>query len=188
MMQNKEFNISDKIKEIGIGNVLLIAVFLICLIYFVIYSIIFYTSKLFNNKVDIYYDYNNSIEYSVDSENDFYKTELVTSNSIFYNIEDIIEVIISNLKNQKYDTVASIFSNDAKRNLKFSENQIEDKLKEFSEIYISNDKKCELTHVYYLNNTNIYICKIKNSNGEEKQITLNVDFEELTYKIENFEF
>lgn len=189
MDKEKDYNLSDKIKEIGIGNSILIFVFIIFLIYFIISSIGYYGKKIFGGKeVNIYYDYDNFEEYSLDTENNFYKTELVTDSTIFYNIEDIIKVIFRKITDKEYRDVYSIFSGNVKRNYDLSEKQILEKLEGFNNNYLFENSNVELKKIDHIINSNIYICYLNNVNNQERKIVLNVDFDNLTYKIEDFDF
>lgn len=187
----KELNlILEKIKNFGIVNTIIISVFIFGIIYFLIYSVGYIGRQFFDNEdVEIYYDYNNESLYSLNSENENYKISLVTSYNTFYNIEDIIMSIINNMSSNNYDQIVRILSSNMKQNYNISDNEFTIKIKGFFDNFVNDDiNNIYLYEVYNIDNTNIYICNLKNAENQEKRIVLNIDFSSMKYTIENIDF
>lgn len=184
--------ISKKIKEIGIVNLIVILFFIIALIYFIFFSISYYFNKIFGNntETEIIYDYENEANYSVETEDENYKTKLVTSYSNFFNIDDVLKSVFMHMANNQYDEIFSVFSERYKA--RFSNK--EDAIVKMTSFYNNNlnyetiyNKISNLVEVYNVENSNIYICYFKNKDNELKRIVLNVDFAESIYYIDYIE-
>ena len=175
MQDNLSNSLTDKIKQLGIGNLIIIVVFLIALVVFIFNAIGYYWNKITGkDKVEVItYDYTSASNYSIEAEGN-YKLKLVDGYNDFYNVEDIYKVLSSNFKSSFTD------KNDFTTKMsKYYQDNFDP-----NEIYsdISN-----IDEIYTIEESNIYICNIKNKKDELKRIVFSVDFSQGKYLIEEIE-
>jgi len=187
MNENLGNVIGNKIKELGIVNIIVIFVFIIALIYFIIASVGYYAKQLFSGpETVISYDYQNSENYSIDSENEEYKLTKVLTYRIFYNLEDICKAIILNLNNGNYDAVYSILDKNYINQLG-EKNDVISKLTKFAgdniDYEVTKVDYLLLDEAYNIDNSNIYFCYLNNKSGEKVKLVLDVDFTQKNYRI-----
>lgn len=192
MKNHFNFNFKESVKKIGIGNLIIILVFIIALVFFIFFSIQYYWNKIFNNREDIEvtYDYQNEDLYSIESDNEKYKLDFISNYETFYNIEDIIKAIYLNLLNNNYEGIYNIFSEDYKSKFSSKEealNQLNSMRNSFN-FDLSFINKGFLKEVYNLDNSNIYICYINENTEDLRKLILNIDFIKDTYTIDNIYF
>lgn len=192
MKNHFNFNFKESVKKIGIGNLIIILVFIIALVFFIFFSIQYYWNKIFNNSEDIEvtYDYQNEDLYSIESDNEKYKLDFISNYETFYNIEDIIKAIYLNLLNNNYEGIYNIFSEDYKSKFSSKEealNQLNSMRNSFN-FDLSFINKGFLKEVYNLDNSNIYICYINENTEDLRKLILNIDFIKDTYTIDNIYF
>ena len=176
--------IINKIKDIGIVNTVIIIVFIIGVLYFLASLISYIDNDFYNNSdIEIYYDYNNKDAYSIDNENENYRYSLVTNYTTFYNVENIIKNIFNNIIN--------VFSDDMKKYYNLNNDEFISKMIEMFNDFVfdnSNLNNVYLYELYNIENTNIYVCNVRNSIEQQKRIVLNINFQTNTYIIEDIDF
>ncbi|MBQ8379676.1 MAG: hypothetical protein IJX34_02550 [Clostridia bacterium] len=195
MNMKKEGNIFlEKVNQIGIVNSIVIFVFIIALIYFLIYSIGYFGKKIFNigeDQVAIYYDYQNVDKYSIENEDKNYNYILLKRKHIFYNIEDVINAMLQKIQFNEYNEILAVLSDDMKQNYNLKNSEYITNLQNFYTDFLSvnnGDYSLILNSVYNIENTDMYVCMLKNKNGDTREIVLKIDFNENTYEIINIEF
>ena len=191
MQDNLSNSLTDKIKQLGIGNLIIIVVFLIALVVFIFNAIGYYWNKITGkDKVEVItYDYTSASNYSIEAEGN-YKLKLVDGYNDFYNVEDIYKSFERYLANGAYDDIYKVLSSNFKSSFTDKNDFTTKMSKYYQDNFDPNEIYSEISNIdeiYTIEESNIYICNIKNKKDELKRIVFSVDFSQGKYLIEEIE-
>jgi len=157
----------------GFLNIVLVLFVVVAIIYFVIASI----TNLF--KKDIFIRKNELKNYVVEDK-------LVTTYSIFNNLEQCVSNLHEAMINQEYDGIYYIIGKNTKNT--FSKEQIMNKLKEYRATYFGtmvNDEVVQLSLKKAYTTEAGYLIELTcNVSSEPLYMVVNIDFSEKTYTID----
>ena len=90
-----------------------------------------------------------------------------------------------------YNEIINVFSDDMKKYYNLNNDEFISKMIEMFNDFVfdnSNLNNVYLYELYNIENTNIYVCNVRNSIEQQKRIVLNINFQTNTYIIEDIDF
>lgn len=181
-------NVKEYIKTTSISNLITIALFFIALLLFIFLAIKSGINHLLHPEKDepvkIYIE--NLEDYDI-TRSDEYKVSLVTSYSTFFNAQDILDSIFNSIKNNNIADVYDLLSKNYLDILNSDKDNICSRISNFYNNNFQNSNSVFLDELYNIPNSNYYIAYVLNDAGEDVKIVLNIDNQNLVYKIEYIE-
>lgn len=181
-------NVKEYIKKTSVSNLITIALFFIALLLFIFLAIKSGINHLLHPENDeavkIYIE--NLDNYDI-TRSDEYKVSLVTSYSTFFNTQDILDSIFNSIKNDNIADVYDLLSKNYLDILNSDKDNICSRISSFYNNNFQNSNSVFLDELYNIPDSNYYIAYVLNDAGEDVKIVLNIDNQNLVYKIEYIE-